>query len=98
MLSAILVPGAVLPEVQLMGVCPVCDAVTFDTSAVCHRYVGHEEGSLAFSVFVLFGQQVSLDSCRQKCFHDAYVFFSGEQDALVYHLDLDPKLVDFLPE
>ena len=66
-----------------------------DLSAVCCHYFGHEEGFLAFSSFVQFFQQISSDSCHHEFFHDADVFFSGEKDALVYHLDLDPELVDF---
>ena len=50
---------------------------------------------LVFSSFVQFDQQVSSDSCRHECFHDDYAFFSGEWDTFVYHLDLDPKLVNF---
>ena len=53
------------------------------------------DGFLPFFAFVQFGQLVSSESCCHECFRDAYVFLSGEQDALVYNLEFDPEPVIF---
>ena len=80
-----------------MGVLPVCDTVAFDALAVCSQYIGYEEGILLFSAFVELGQHITSDSWGNGELHDASIFFSGQQNAFVFQLNLDFELVNFFP-